>query len=141
MPSCALQRVRRNVVRCFVATATSSSDRTGFRRTVGADGETSGRRRRRTGSAAAVLRAAPDGPSTDSEHTECVRSPLKDTKNENIFLKRLPVRTYGLKYVLRVLSTYFKLEVHSYKFKYAIKVLSAYVEKYILIFGVHYWAP
>jgi len=64
---CAQQRVRRDVVRRFVAAATSSSDRIGVRRTVGGDGETSGRRRGRAGSAAtAAPRATLDGPPTDS---------------------------------------------------------------------------
>jgi len=71
MPSCAPQTVRRDVVRRFVAAATSSSDRIGLRRTVGGDGETSGRRRGRAGTAAAGPRAATDGPPTDSEHAEC----------------------------------------------------------------------
>jgi len=54
-----------------VAAATSSSDRIGLQRAVGGGGETSGRRGRRDGTAAAAPRATPDGPPTDSEHAEC----------------------------------------------------------------------
>ena len=55
MPSGGPQRVRRDVVRRFVAAATSPSDRIGLRRTVGGGGETSGSRRRLDGTAAAAL--------------------------------------------------------------------------------------
>ena len=54
-------------MRCFVA-ATSWGDRIGLRRSVGGGGETSARRRGRTGTAVTAPRAAPDGPPTDSEH-------------------------------------------------------------------------
>jgi len=46
--------VRRDVVRRFVTAATSLTDRFGRRRTVGGGGETSGRRRGRSGTAAAA---------------------------------------------------------------------------------------
>jgi len=71
VPSCDPQRVKRDVVWPSVAAATSSSDQIGLRRAVGGGGETSGRRRGRDGTAAAALRATPDGPPTDSEHAEC----------------------------------------------------------------------
>ena len=67
MPSGGPQRVRCDVVRRFVAAATSPSDRIGLRRTVSGGGETSGRRRGRDGTAAAapgprptVLRPTPN---------------------------------------------------------------------------------
>ena len=67
MPSCVPQTVRRDVVRRFVAAATSSSDRIGLRLTVGGGRETSGRRRGRAGTATAapgprptVLRPTPN---------------------------------------------------------------------------------
>ena len=67
MPTCEPQTVRRDVVRRFVASATSSTERIGLQRTVGGDGETSGRRRGRAGTAAAapgprptVLRPTPN---------------------------------------------------------------------------------
>jgi len=67
MPTCAPHRVRGDVVRRFVAAATSLSDRIGLRRTVGGGRETSGRRRGRAGTAAAapgprptVLRSTPN---------------------------------------------------------------------------------
>ena len=67
MPSCAPQTVRRDVVRRFVAAATSSTERIGLPRTVGGGVETSGLRRGRDGTAAAapgprptVLRPTPN---------------------------------------------------------------------------------
>jgi len=65
MPSGGPQRARSGVVRRFVATATSSSDRIGLRRTVGGGGETSGSRLGHDGTAAAALGPRPSvgGPS------------------------------------------------------------------------------
>jgi len=67
MPSGGPQRVRRDVVRHFVAAATSPSDRIGLRQTVGGGRETSGSRRGLDGTAAAapgprptVLRPTPN---------------------------------------------------------------------------------
>ena len=77
VPSYAPQRVKREVVRRFVAAATSSSDRISLRRTVGGGGETSSCRCGHEGTAAAapfLPPAAPDGPPTDSEHAECTPS-------------------------------------------------------------------
>jgi len=51
--------VRRDVLRRFVAAATSPSDRIGLRRTVGVGGETSGSRRKRDGTAAAAPESRP----------------------------------------------------------------------------------
>jgi len=66
--------VRRDVVRRFVAAATSPNDRIGLRRTVGGGGETSGSRRGRDRTAAAalgshptVLRPTPNTLSVDGE--------------------------------------------------------------------------
>ena len=70
MPSCAPQSGRRDVVQCFVAATTSSSDRIGLRQTVG------GRETLAVMVGALKLqlpphRAQSDGPPTDSEHAEC----------------------------------------------------------------------
>jgi len=54
MPTCEPQAVRRDVVRRFVATATSSTDRIGLRWTGGGGMETTGRRRGRAWTATAA---------------------------------------------------------------------------------------
>jgi len=86
--------VRCDVVRRFVAAATSPSDRIGLRRTVG-DGGGTPSRLQRTGIAAAAPRTAPDGPPTDSEHAECIERREDRSRPRGLFEQK---QTWRLRY-------------------------------------------